>query len=53
MKSTAKTRTSITESPSHFDDLDKMSVEELLTHINEEDSKVHIAVRKALPQIKN
>ena len=53
MKSTVKTKTSITESPSNFDNLDKMSIEELLTHINEEDSKVHIAVRQALPQIKN
>jgi len=53
MKSIAKTRTSVTESPSNFDNLDKMSIEELLTHINEEDSKVHIAVKQALPQIKN
>jgi N-acetylmuramic acid 6-phosphate etherase len=53
MKSTVKAKTSITESPSNFDNLDKMSIEELLTHINEEDSKVHMAVRQALPQIKN
>jgi len=53
MKSTARTKTSVTESPSNFDNLDKMSIEELLTHINEEDSKVHIAVKQALPQIKN
>ena len=53
MKSTARTKTSITESPSNFDNLDKMSIEELLTNINEEDSKVHIAVKQALPQIKN
>ena len=53
MKSTTKARTSVTESPSNFENLDKMSIEELLTHINEEDSKVHIAVRQALPQIKN
>jgi len=43
---------SITESSSNFDNLDKMSVEELLTNLNEEDSKVHLAVRQALPQIK-
>jgi N-acetylmuramic acid 6-phosphate etherase len=42
---------SITESPSNFDNLDKMTVNELLTNINKEDSKVHLAVRKALPQI--
>jgi len=53
MKSTVRTKTSVTESPSNFDNLDKMSIEELLTHINEEDSKVHIAVKQALPQIKN
>jgi N-acetylmuramic acid 6-phosphate etherase len=42
---------SITEAPSHFENLDKMSVKELLTNINQEDSKVHLAVRDALPQI--
>jgi N-acetylmuramic acid 6-phosphate etherase len=42
---------SITESPSNFDNLEKMSVHELLTNINREDSKVHLAVKKALPQI--
>ena len=46
-------RISITESSSNFDNLDTMSIEELLTHINEEDAKVHMAVRKALPQIRN
>lgn len=53
MKSTTNRKTSVTESPSNFDNLDKMSIEELLTNINEEDSKVHIAVKQALPQIKN
>ena len=42
---------SITESSSNFEDLDKMTVMELLTNINQEDSKVHLSVRKALPQI--
>jgi N-acetylmuramic acid 6-phosphate etherase len=46
-----KQTVSITESPSNFDNLDKMSVNELLSNINKEDSKVHLAVRKALPQI--
>ena len=41
----------ITEQPSHFDHLEKMSVMELLQHINEEDYRVAEAVRKALPQI--
>jgi len=53
MKTIPKRKTSVTESPSNFDNLDKMSIEELLTNINEEDSKVHLAVRQALPQIKN
>jgi N-acetylmuramic acid 6-phosphate etherase len=44
---------SITESPSNFEDLDKMTVKELLTNINKEDSKVHLAVKKAIPQIGN
>ncbi len=42
---------SITELPSNFEDLDKMSVNELLTNINYEDAKVHLAVKKAIPQI--
>jgi N-acetylmuramic acid 6-phosphate etherase len=44
---------SITESSSNFDNLEKMSVEELLKNINREDSKVHLAVRKVMPQIVN
>jgi N-acetylmuramic acid 6-phosphate etherase len=46
-----KQNISITESASNFENLDKMSVNELLTNINQEDSKVHIAVKKAIPQI--
>ena len=42
---------SITESPSNFEDIDKMTVNELLTNINQEDAKVHLAVREAIPQI--
>ena len=41
----------ITEQPSHYDHLEQMSVTELLQHINEEDTLVATAVRKALPQI--
>ena len=47
----SKSTISITESSSNFENLDKMSVHELLTNINQEDSKVHIAVKKAIPQI--
>jgi N-acetylmuramic acid 6-phosphate etherase len=46
-----KQNISITESASNFENLDKMSVNELLTNINQEDSKVHIAVKNAIPQI--
>lgn len=42
---------SITESESEFRNLDSMSVEDLVSAINEEDAKVHGAVREALPQI--
>ena len=41
----------ITETPSKFSNLEKMSVAELITSINREDAKVHLAVKKALPQI--
>jgi len=53
MASKSGTKISVTESPSNFDNLDNMSVEELLVHINEEDSRVHLAVREAIPQIRN
>jgi len=42
---------SITESSSYYEDLEKMSVLELLTNMNNEDKKVPIAVEKAIPQI--
>jgi N-acetylmuramic acid 6-phosphate etherase len=48
-----KLNLSITESSSNFENLDKMTVKELLTNINQEDSKVHIAVREAIPQIED
>ena len=41
----------MTESAHPFNELEKMSVKELLTSINQEDAKVHLAVKKALPQI--
>lgn len=49
--SSSKPAISITESPSNFENLDIMSVHELLTNINHEDAKVHMAVRAAIPQI--
>ena len=42
----------ITEQPSTFDNLEDMSVDDLLHAINSEDAKVHVAVGKAIPQIK-
>ena len=42
---------SITESPSQFQQLDQMSVHEILTGINQEDAKIHLAVEKTIPQI--
>ena len=41
----------ITEQPSHYDHLEKMSVGEMLQHINEEDALVAEAVSKVIPQI--
>ncbi len=40
-----------TESSSKYQDLDKMSVHDLLANMNEEDKTVPLAVEKALPQI--
>jgi len=44
-------RISITESSSNFDNLEKMTVKNILLNINQEDSKVHKAVRKVIPHI--
>lgn len=41
----------ITESDSKYNHLEKMTVKELLTNINREDSKVPIAVAKEIPKI--
>ncbi|MCF8276094.1 MAG: N-acetylmuramic acid 6-phosphate etherase [Flavobacteriales bacterium] len=43
----------ITESASNYDNLEKMSVSELLTNINREDKTVPIAIEKALPEIES
>jgi N-acetylmuramic acid 6-phosphate etherase len=40
-----------TEQPSKYEHLEKMSVQELLSNINQEDKTVPLAVEKALPQI--
>nr|WP_262903769.1 N-acetylmuramic acid 6-phosphate etherase [Myroides odoratimimus] len=41
----------ITEQSSNYDNLDKMSIQELLSNINQEDLSVPLAVEKAIPQI--
>lgn len=40
-----------TEKDSHYNDLEKMSIAELLRNINQEDQTVAVSVSKALPQI--
>ena len=42
---------SITESPSEFQHLDTMPIHEILTGINQEDAKIHWAVKKVIPRI--
>jgi len=44
---------SITEQSSYYDNLEKMSIKELLTNINNEDKKVPLAVERSLPQIES
>ena len=41
----------MTETPSHYDHLEQMSVRDLLTNINREDQTVPLAVERAIPQI--
>ena len=41
----------ITEKQSHYNDLEKMTVEEVLLNINKEDQLIADAVKKAIPQI--
>ncbi len=42
---------SITESSSHYSNLEQMSVSDLLSNINKEDKTVPLAIEKALPQL--
>lgn len=42
----------ITEQPSPYHNLEKMPVEEILMHINNEDKTVPLAIEKIIPQIK-
>ncbi|WP_111683030.1 N-acetylmuramic acid 6-phosphate etherase [Winogradskyella tangerina] len=43
--------TKTTEQDSHYNDLEKMSVNEIISHMNSEDKTVPIAVEKALPLV--
>ena len=43
----------VTEQPSNYRHLEKMSVKEIISNINKEDANVAVAVKKALPQIEN
>ncbi|WP_431136930.1 N-acetylmuramic acid 6-phosphate etherase [Psychroserpens mesophilus] len=45
------TFTKITEQDSNYNHLEKMTISEILTNINNEDKSVPIAVEKAIPQI--
>ena len=45
--------TKSTEQDSNYNDLQNMSVEDLLLNINEEDKTVPIAIEKVLPKIRN
>lgn len=45
------TFTKTTEQSSHYNNLEKMGITELLSHINSEDKSVPLAVEKAIPQI--
>jgi N-acetylmuramic acid 6-phosphate etherase len=42
-----------TESSSHYDHLEKMSVQQLLTNINNEDKSVPLAIEKVIPKIES
>ena len=50
-KDPAPTDKLVTESPSYYDNLEKMSTEALLRGINEEDKTVPLAVEKAIPLV--
>lgn len=53
-KSSSKNITNrVTEAPSNFSNLENMSVNELLSGINQEDGQVHLAVQKAIPAIED
>ena len=51
LKNKKMTFTKTTEQSSKYEHLEKMSVQELLSNINQEDKTVPFAVEKALPQI--
>ncbi|MEM8908757.1 MAG: N-acetylmuramic acid 6-phosphate etherase, partial [Bacteroidota bacterium] len=46
-----KSEKKITEAPSHYDDLELMSTEEILLNINREDQKIAGMVAQVIPQL--
>ena len=42
----------VTEEPSRYRHLEKMSIEDIITNINNEDKTVPEAIEKAIPDIK-
>ncbi|MEP6615800.1 MAG: N-acetylmuramic acid 6-phosphate etherase [Ginsengibacter sp.] len=48
-----KTFQKVTEEPSHYNNLERMPVHEILAGINKEDSKVPAAIKKVIPQIES
>jgi len=44
---------SATESPSNFQHLEKMSIHEILTGINQEDAQIHLVIKKVIPRIES
>lgn len=49
--SVSETEIRITEGESHYRDLEKMNIEEILQNINKEDQSVAYAVNKCIPQL--
>ena len=43
--------TKITESDSLYNNLELLSIKDIIKFINVEDKKIHLAVKKALPEI--
>jgi len=51
MEKEMELKNNVTEATSRFDHLEEMPIKELLKNINEEDSTIHLAVKKTIPVI--